>query len=452
MMKQLRPQAGHLPQSRTGWLRALAARLKPVLAVLGFCAGLLTTTQASAATLQGPISGWEQGAEPQWVSMYIYVPDVVVESPPILTIVHFCGGSAALVYQQARDGGMLAAADEHGFILLFPQTSQNCWDVATEPSLTHGAGGDTLAIVHQVDYVVTNYGANPDRVYVTGTSSGAMTTQAMAAVYPDVFKGGVAFAGVPAGCWSVNNPDGQWSADCAGGQVTKSAEEWGEQARNMFPDYTGPRMRLQLWHGTADSVLSPVNQTESVKQWTNVMGLDPYPTQVITETIEGGEYTREQWLDSCENVILDVWTQPGGPHGTDANMNAAYSIPFLALDQPEATDPQADCVETPGGSGGAGGGAGAATGVGGDGSGVGAGAVGGVGSGGMPAASTGGRTTGNGNGNGNAGAAELPTRPTMACDFSSWQGRTTPFAFAWGAMIALLFARRRRRFSGVSEN
>jgi poly(hydroxyalkanoate) depolymerase family esterase len=344
--------------------------------------------------------------------MYLYVPDNLAPNPPILTIVHFCGGNAAGVYGQAVGGGMVAAADQHGFILVLPQTSRNCWDVATEPSLTHGAESDTLAIVHQVDYTVMNYGANADRVYITGTSSGAMTTQAMAATYPDVFKGGVSFAGVPAGCWSVNNPDGQWSAPCAGGEVTHTAEEWGAMARNMYAGYTGFRPRLQLWHGDADSVLSPVNQTESIKQWTNVMGLDIGAAVTTVENIDGTDYNRQQWMDSCGNVVLDVLTEPAGQHGTAANMTAAHSIPFLALDQTDLTDPQVNCVPD-------------------------------TGAGGSPGAG------GSGNGNPGGPVAESPTRPTMGCSLSggplgSGSGRSGTGAFAWATILALAFAGRRR--------
>jgi acetylxylan esterase len=396
----------------------------PLLVALSMAIGasLLDATPASAASLAGPIPGWQVGTEPDWVSMYAYVPDNVPANAPILVVVHFCSGNAVGVFNQAKDGGIVAAADQYGFIMVLPQTTQNCWDVATTPSLTHDGGGDLGAIVHQVDYAVTTYGANRDRVYVTGTSSGAMVTQAISAAYPDVFKGGVAFAGVPSGCWSVSNPDGQWSAACAGGQVTHTAEEWGEMARAQYPGYSGYRPRLQLWHGDADSILSPVNQTESVKQWTNVLGLSATPTSTTTETIDAGQYTREQWQDSCGETILDVWTQAGGPHGTDANMNGAYSIPFLALDQPGATDPQVDCVPSASGGGPS------------------------DGAGGGPSSGGAGPS---GSGGGNPVAA-IPSRPTMPCSFSPSQlrsgaGRSGAAVLVCLGLLALVFGRKRQR-------
>jgi poly(3-hydroxybutyrate) depolymerase len=57
-----------------------------------------------------------------------------------------------------------------------------------------------------VKYAITTYKANADRVYSTGDSSGAMMTELLLALYPDIYKGGCAFAGVPAGC--ANEFDG----------------------------------------------------------------------------------------------------------------------------------------------------------------------------------------------------------------------------------------------------
>jgi len=54
-----------------------------------------------------------------------------------------------------------------------------------------------------VKYAITQYKANANRVYSTGDSSGGMMTQLLMAVYPDIFKAGSAFAGVPAGCSNV---------------------------------------------------------------------------------------------------------------------------------------------------------------------------------------------------------------------------------------------------------
>ncbi len=181
-----------------------------------------------------------------------------------------------------------------------------------------------------------------------------MVTEAIIAVYPDVFKGGAEFAGVPAGCWAVDDPDGQWSSTCAGGMVTHTAQEWGDIARAMDPGYTGFRPRLQMWHGSADSIILYTNHTEAIKQWTDVMGfvdamgMPDKPAMTTTVSIGGHAYTHDEWKDACMTV-LDVWSEDGGPHSTDANMNGQYTIPFLGLDKPGDVDPQvAGCMASGG--------------------------------------------------------------------------------------------------------
>jgi len=336
-------------------------------------AGMLTLgTQARAASLQ-QVSNWGANGVPSTASMYIYVPDQVAANPPILVVAHYCGGTASAVFGQVRNAGIVSAADQYGFIMVVPQTSENCWDVGSTKALTHDGGGDTHAVAQMVRYAITEYQANADRVYITGDSSGAMMTEAMLAVYPDIFKGGSEFAGVPAGCWAVGNPDGSWSSQCAGGQVTHTAQEWGDLARAMYPGYMGHRPRVQLVHGDADTTINYKNHTEGIKQWTDLLGLSTNPTSTDTVTLGQHQATRQRWTNSCGYVVLEAYTSMGGDHGpSDALFNSSLVIPFLGLDKTDAVDPEiAECGEGSGGMGGAAGMAGTA--------GVGSGGAGGLG-------------------------------------------------------------------------
>lgn len=57
--------------------------------------------------------------------------------------------------------------------------------------------------------------------------------------------------------------------------------------------YTGPRPRLQLWHGTNDQTLDYQNFLEALKQWSNVLNLSSTcenpntPEQGYTEKVYG---------------------------------------------------------------------------------------------------------------------------------------------------------------------
>ena len=309
--------------------------------------GLFLASRAQAASLRLVTDDWGTNGVPSTVSMYIYVPDKVVANPPVLVLCHYCGGSAGGVFGEAYGGGIVPACDQYGFIMVVPQAVDNtytngrCWDIGSTNSLTRNGGGDTAAIIHMVNYTLAKYHANSNRVYVTGTSSGAMMTEALLALYPDVFKAGAGFSGVPAGGWAIDDPGGGWSGPCASGQATLAPLEWGNIVRAMSPGYSGRRPRIQLWHGTADSIISFTNQLEGVKEWSDVLGLNTNPTLTSTLTLPNitNQWTRQVWKDSSGNTVLDAWSEQNGPHGTDANFDAQQVIPFLGLNQAGPADP-----------------------------------------------------------------------------------------------------------------
>src|ERR1035437_634216 len=311
--------------------------LKVVCSLSVACLGLFTALPMKAASLQY-VSGFgsfvpSTGDGP--VGMYIYVPDNVVANPPILVELHYCGGTANGVFGWA--GGLSAAADKYGFIIVVPQALDNsgnarCWDPNSTAALTRNGGGDTQAIVNMVNYTVSNYSANKNRVYVVGDSSGGMTTEALLAVYPDVFMAGAEFSGIPAGA------DG-WGGD----QMSLTPQQWGDKVRAMDSGYTGYRPRIQLWHGTADTTVSYNNQLEAINEWSNVLGFSTNANSNSTVTISGinNQWTHQVWADTAGDTILEAWSEIGGGHNTDATWDADYVIPFFCLNQTGSTDPVA---------------------------------------------------------------------------------------------------------------
>jgi poly(3-hydroxybutyrate) depolymerase len=123
-------------------------------------------------------------------------------------------------------------ASPYGFIVIYPsvtQASDGCFDVASEETLTHGGGSDSLGIVSMVDYVVSHRGADRSRAYATGVSSGGMMTNVLIGAYPDVFSAGAAFAGVPFGCFAVEPDVLRWSTACNGALAAGQSSEFGFQ-------------------------------------------------------------------------------------------------------------------------------------------------------------------------------------------------------------------------------
>lgn len=145
-----------------------------------------------------------------------------------------------------------------------------------------------------------------------------MMSNVMAATYPDLIAAVSLYSGTPAGCFM--DPAGGvdvWNNTCSGGRSTASAQAWGDVARAMYPGYEGPRPRMQVWHGTADTTLAWPNYQEEIKQWTDVMGVDQTPTETRENWPQSG-YTTDDYGDSVEGI----WAQGVG-HSVPANLTAS---------------------------------------------------------------------------------------------------------------------------------
>jgi acetylxylan esterase len=287
-----------------------------VAAALVACLAL--ASPASAAALQEVT---DFGDNPSGIKMFLYVPDNVDDNPAILVGVHWCHGTAQDFYNGTQ---YAALAERYGFIVIYPSaiTSDGCWDVHSEATLTHGGGGDSAGIVSMVKYVEERYQGDPDRVVVTGISSGGMMTEVLLGAYPDVFQAGSAYAGVPFGCFAGAD---SWNTACATGQIVKTGQEWGDQVRAAYPGYTGTRPRMQLWHGSNDEVLSFVNHGEAIKQWTNVAGVSTTPTTTQQDYLQAG------WIRTTYgNGEVQAIQETGLPH--NLQVFAEETLAFLGLD------------------------------------------------------------------------------------------------------------------------
>lgn len=122
-----------------------------------------------------------------------------------------------------------------------------------------------------------------------------MMTNVLAGTYPDVFKAGAGFSGIPLGCAFGQDEASPLSTNqtCEQGQIVKTAQEWGDLARNAYPGYAGERTRLQFWHGLADTLVRPALLGMELSQWSNVLGLDftgnttGIPSAVWTQEVYG---------------------------------------------------------------------------------------------------------------------------------------------------------------------
>jgi poly(hydroxyalkanoate) depolymerase family esterase len=261
--------------------------------------------------------------------MYVYVPDTVATQPALLVLVHYCGGSASAI-TGGNGHDFVTAADRYGYVIVAPEATRDghCFDVSTRAGLTRDGGGDSTGIMSMVSWTRQRYNVDPARIVVSGFSSGAMMTNVLAAEYPDVFAAASAFSGVPAGCFATS--DGSlWNSQCSGGNVTKTAQEWGNVAHAMYSGYTGTYPRMQLWHGDQDTTLAYHNFGEEIKQWTTLHGLSQTPA--VTDRPQSS-WTRTRYGDTSTRATVEGISIAGTGHTLPQSGMLAYAISFLGLD------------------------------------------------------------------------------------------------------------------------
>ncbi|KAH7063183.1 acetyl xylan esterase [Macrophomina phaseolina] len=242
------------------------------------------------------------GANPANVPMYIYVPAKLAAKPGIIVAVHYCTGSAQAYYSGSPYAQL---AEQYGFVVIYPSSphSGTCWDVSSKATLTHNGGGDSNSIANMVTYAISKYGADTSKVFVTGSSSGAMMTNVLAATYPELFKAAIVYSGVPAGCFvSASGGVDAWNSTCSQGKSIATPEQWANVVKAMDPGYTGARPKMQIYHGSADTTLLPQNYQETTKQWAGVFGYDYSKPQSTQSNSPLSGYTRTTWGPNVQGI------------------------------------------------------------------------------------------------------------------------------------------------------
>ncbi|WAO87519.1 Carboxylic ester hydrolase [Fusarium falciforme] len=255
------------------------------------------------------------GSNPSGAKMFVHVPKNLPSNPAIVVAIHHCQGTAQSYYQSTPYAQL---SDQKGFIVIYPESpySGTCWDVSSKATMTHDGGANSNSIANMVRYALQTYKANPAKVFVTGSSSGAMMTNVMAATYPDLFAAGIVYSGVPAGCFFTNSVNG-WNSDCAQGRVNKSPADWAKMVKDAYPGYNGARPKMQIYHGGADSILLSPNYQETIDQWAGVFGYNSVSPQSSNNNVPQAGYK----TDTFGPKLVGIFAQ-----------NVGHSVPVRGAD------------------------------------------------------------------------------------------------------------------------
>lgn len=300
----------------------MAHRLRPRLPAF-----LCVATSIFAAS--PCFAAWQTGVNyGGTLSMDLYTPSKLGTPPAVLVAIHYCTGHASSTH-----GWFDKYADQYGFYVIAPDAGKQCFDSSATRD------GDKAAIVKMVDYVVTQKGADKTRVFAAGASSGGCMTNTLLAIYPDVFAGGSALPGFPAGGWPAGDTT---CTKCGSNPPNMTGKQWGDIARNAFA-WNGARPRVQEWVGGGDEYNFDGWLPAVVAQFTDLMGLDG---GAQASGAPSG-WTRTEYKDSSGQVMLQTNLGPSSQKHDVTGLNLwGDVVTYLGLDKPGSDS---------GGAGGAGG-------------------------------------------------------------------------------------------------
>lgn len=248
------------------------------------------------------------GTNPGALNAKVHVPARIAEKPALVVVLHGCTQTAG---GYDRGSGWSELADEHGFMLLFPeqQRANNpnlCFNWFSPTDNGHDRG-EALSIRQMIAAMVEAHDIDPSRIFVTGLSAGGAMTSILLASYPELFAGGAIIAGLPYGSASTVPQ----ALEAMRGPGTFNAQDLGDRVRRTS-DHNGPWPRISIWHGSADTVVSSKNADAILAQWMSVHGVDEAPD--ASEQINGHRW--RAWNDASGRLVIEDYRITNMGHGT----------------------------------------------------------------------------------------------------------------------------------------
>lgn len=221
---------------------------------------------------------------------------------PLVVMLHGCTQSADDFAAGTR---MNRLADEHGFLVLYPEQSagantSRCWNWF-RPQDQVRDGGEPALIAAMVRAVMDEQPVDAQRVFVAGLSAGAAMAVVLGETWPDLFAAVGAHSGLP---FAAAHDIPSAMAAMKGRGLAGRAQAPGSAARAV------PTI---VFHGDRDHTVQHSNGAHIAAQARRAApSLD---ASRETGTASGGRrYTRELHADAGGRVIVEQWTVHGAGH------------------------------------------------------------------------------------------------------------------------------------------
>ncbi len=217
----------------------------------------------------------------------LHVPDSYDSVSPVPLVVSL-HGAAGWPAQQMSLSGWNRAADEHGFIVVYPSATglPRIWHVDRGPGLER----DVRFIAQLIDTLAATYSIDPARIYVNGLSNGG----GMAFVLSCRISARIAAVGTVAAAQSL---PWDWCRD-----------------RRPVP--------LIGFHGTADPIVPYAGGTSSlspdtfpnVLSWTASWARRNSCDEVPVESAVAADVARLEYRSCADDAAVVLYTVEGGGH------------------------------------------------------------------------------------------------------------------------------------------
>ncbi|QND46057.1 PHB depolymerase family esterase (plasmid) [Rhizobium lusitanum] len=264
------------------------------------------------------------GPNPGRLAAKIYVPSPQEQAPALVVVLHGCTQSAA-AYDNGS--GWSRLADEHGFILLFPEQRREnnanlCFNWFSPGDIRRGEG-EAFSVSQMIDIVCRQHEVDPKRVFITGLSAGGAMANVMLATYPEVFAGGAIIAGLPYDVASTV-PE---ALERMRGYDLPPAALLSAKIVEASP-HEGPWPLVSIWQGTEDHTVAEANAQGLVEQWRSVHGVaSSSPKSSSSE----GNHRITRWEMEDGFAPIEFHSIDGMGHGTpiDTQSGLGIAAPFM---------------------------------------------------------------------------------------------------------------------------
>lgn len=232
---------------------------------------------------------------------------------PLLFVFHGGGGSAKKV---AGKMGFKTLAEKNNFIAVYPSAIDRHWNDgrSSEVFKEHDAKIDDVDyILTLLENLKTAYSIDPDRIYATGFSNGAIFANRLAVEHSSHFAAIAPVIGSIAGpIADAFNPADPVSVLIMNGTDDPMVPyEGGQVKANWFPGLSKLFKRKIMNRGTVVSV------AKSIQLWTshNKIAVEPIITQLPdADTNDGATIEKQVWQHPHKPISVVLYKVIGGGH------------------------------------------------------------------------------------------------------------------------------------------